>query len=158
MEVLRKFPEKRFYSNLFDYKDIQIVCASAAGASVIIDNKGYLFPCSERLDAEKASVGYIQDGEISLYKDNFIEEEYKKMLQTECGNCEYFSLCAGGCFSTFKRDNNGKLMNEGKVKCMLIKDFWKMAYEELAKNNEFLDMKLVKEKSLINWDIYSILV
>ena len=157
-EVMKSFPEKRFYSNLFEYKDIQIVCTSASGGSVIIDNNGYLFPCSERLEIDKASIGSIKDGKVSMINDNFIEKEYKKMLKTECGNCMYFSLCAGGCFSSFKRNENGELIDEGKVKCKLVKDFWERAYKELAKSNEFLDMRLVKEESLNSWDIYSVVV
>lgn len=155
-EVLKRFPNKKFYCSLFEYKDICVSCSSITGESLVIDNRGIIFPCSDRLNPETQSLGKINKGSVKLEKESFYKEEYNKILKTECGNCPFFSLCGGGCFSTFKRNEEGELLPEGKVKCHLLKDYWNRALYELAIKHEFLEMKLVLTTMLEDWNIYRI--
>lgn len=154
--VLSIYPEREFYSTLFKYKTINISCSSITGESPVIDNQGVLYPCSDRLNNETKSIGHISAGGIKISRESFFKEEYDKLKKTECGRCKFFSLCGGGCFSTFKRDSQGELLAEGKVKCELLKEYWRMAFEQLCQNKEFLELNLIFQETIGNWDIYLI--
>lgn len=157
-EVLKRFPERCFRCSLFDYKDVCVSCSSITGETPVIDNQGRLFPCSDRLDPVTQSLGKIENGKIVFERESFYKEQYNKLLMTECGNCPFFSLCGGGCFSTFKRDNEGELLPEGKAKCELVKEYWMNAYNQLAEKQAFLEMKLAPVARLKDWNIYEICV
>lgn len=143
---------------MFVYRDICISCSSITGESPIIDNQGMLFPCSDRLNPETQSLGKIEDGKVKFERESFYKEQYNKMFDTECGNCAFFSVCGGGCYSSFKRNDEGKLLSTGKAKCDLVKEYWKRAYFELAENKKFLEMKLALVTTLTDWNVYQILV
>ena len=155
-EVIKLYPNKSFSCSLFDLKNVRVPCSSIAGVSPVIDNRGFVFPCSCRLDENTQRMGQIQDGKIIIEQTSFYESIYNKILMTECGKCSYFSLCAGGCPFTFLRDDEGNLVGDGKEKCMLLKKYWEYAFSELGEKKSFLNLKLVEKKCFKNWIIYQI--
>lgn len=154
--VLKNFSDRKFYSSLFDYKITNISCSSITGESPVIDNRGKIFPCSDRLDFQTHGIGQILDGKIQIKNKSYYEAQYYGLLQTECGNCCYFSLCGGGCPSSFRRDSTGNLLPEGKVKCDLLKKYWNIAFSKLCNEYSFLELYLELDRKEDDWEIYKI--
>lgn len=100
--MLKRFPRKDFYCSLFVYKEVCISCSSITGESLVIDNQGIIFPCSDRLDPETQSLGVIKNGSVKLERESFYKEEYNKLLETECGNCSFFPCVEADVFRVLR--------------------------------------------------------
>lgn len=154
--VIEKYPGRKFYSTIFKYKMINISCSSITGESPVINNCGKIYPCSDRLNFKTHGIGEIHDGKIEISNVSFFEEQYNKLVKTECGSCKYFSLCGGGCYSLFKRDSTGELLPEGRARCSLLKGYWNIVFKNLCSDLEFLELYLLFDRKENNWDIYKI--
>ena len=96
-------------------------CFAMNGEAAFIDVHGDIYACSSLMRREEYKLGTVRTGrdkkkvdEVSLF--------IKRMMQP-CRECEYFSLCGGGCFSRWL-DKNGKVQMS-EAECALKKFFIK---------------------------------
>jgi uncharacterized protein len=73
---------------------ISIPCQISSGRSYTIDSKGYIYPCMYYAGVDnKYSVGNVKTG-ISIDSQKYY---FELTPWTECLDCSYVGICAGGC-------------------------------------------------------------
>lgn len=140
-----------------DYSIKNVPCSSLTGETPVINTKGKFFPCSNELDEKKYCIGEIKNNKIIYYNNKGYSDIYKAILETKCNNCKSFYFCGGGCSSSIIRDENGNINEKSKTVCSMINYFWDIVFTNLIKDKYFLDMKLVRNKNIKNYEVYEII-
>ena len=94
-------------------------CFAMNGEAAFIDVHGDIYACSSLMGREDYKLGNVKTGREKNKVDKV--SAFIKEIMQPCRECEYFSLCGGGCFSRWM-DKNGKF-KRSEAECALKKFF-----------------------------------
>lgn len=94
-------------------------CFAMNGEAAFVDVKGGIYACSSLMGQEKYCIGTVADGR-DVKKVRAVAYFIEKAMKP-CRECEYFSLCGGGCFSRWL-DKNGEI-HISEAECAMKKFF-----------------------------------
>ena len=94
-------------------------CFAMNGEAAFIDVHGDIYACSSLMGIEDYKLGNVKTGREKNKVDKV--SSFIKAIMQPCRECEYFSLCGGGCFSRWM-DKNGKF-KRSEAECALKKFF-----------------------------------
>lgn len=98
----------------------------------VVEGNGNVYPC-DFYCMDKWNLGTVTDGFENLYKTEKARQFIQDSLpdQPECTNCEYFSLCRGGC-RRWREDNTSQSLGLN-ILCPAYKIFFEHCSERIEK-------------------------